>query len=77
MEASPFYENLRRPTGDSLPTHHSRGCMVPGAEKYFIRSLERYLRSPLRLEPEPFCFIQVGRGVGVGGWLGFVDGLTG
>lgn len=31
---------------------------VPGAEKYFIRSLERYLRSPLRLEPEPFCFIQ-------------------
>ncbi|CAK9049214.1 KIF-binding protein (Protein KBP) [Durusdinium trenchii] len=31
---------------------------VPGAEKYFIRSLERYLRSPLRLTPEPFCFIQ-------------------
>ena len=31
---------------------------VPGAEKYFIRALERYLRSPLRLEPEPFCFIQ-------------------
>ncbi|CAK8998388.1 unnamed protein product [Durusdinium trenchii] len=33
---------------------------VPGAEKYFIRSLERYLRSPLRLTPEPFCFIQEG-----------------
>eukprot|EP00931_Biecheleriopsis_adriatica_P104369 TRINITY_DN79050_c0_g1_i1.p1 TRINITY_DN79050_c0_g1~~TRINITY_DN79050_c0_g1_i1.p1 ORF type:complete len:702 (+),score=166.97 TRINITY_DN79050_c0_g1_i1:48-2153(+) len=31
---------------------------VPQAEKYFIRSLERYLRSPLRLSPEPFCFIQ-------------------
>lgn len=46
------------------------GVQVPGAEKYFIRSLERYLRSPLRLEPEPFCFIQVG-GVWVwGGGLG-------
>ncbi|CAJ1422020.1 unnamed protein product, partial [Effrenium voratum] len=31
---------------------------VPGAEKYFIRALERYLRSPLRAEPEPFCYIQ-------------------
>ncbi|CAE7911230.1 unnamed protein product [Symbiodinium necroappetens] len=31
---------------------------VPQAEKCFIRSLERYLRSPLRLEPEPFCYIQ-------------------
>ncbi|CAE6920212.1 unnamed protein product [Symbiodinium natans] len=31
---------------------------VPQAEKYFIRSLERYLRSTLRLDPEPFCFIQ-------------------
>eukprot|EP00930_Biecheleria_cincta_P004222 TRINITY_DN105120_c0_g1_i1.p1 TRINITY_DN105120_c0_g1~~TRINITY_DN105120_c0_g1_i1.p1 ORF type:complete len:712 (+),score=147.81 TRINITY_DN105120_c0_g1_i1:31-2136(+) len=31
---------------------------VPQAEKYFIRSLERYLRSPLRLNPEPFCYAQ-------------------
>ena len=69
--------SLGEPTGDSLgrPTHATHGgCKVPGAEKYFIRSLERYLRSPLRLEPEPFCFIQVG-GCGCGGgWLGFVDG---
>ena len=31
---------------------------VPGAEKYFIRALERLLRSPLRREPEAFCFLQ-------------------
>ena len=37
---------------------HPFNVQVPGAEKYFIRALERYLRSPLRLEPEPFCFIQ-------------------
>lgn len=31
---------------------------VPQAELYFTRSLERYLRSPLRLEPKPFVHIQ-------------------
>ncbi|CAE7228269.1 KIFBP [Symbiodinium sp. CCMP2592] len=42
----------------SVEAHTSPAQQVPQAEKCFIRSLERYLRSPLRLEPEPFCYIQ-------------------
>ncbi|CAK0881264.1 unnamed protein product [Prorocentrum cordatum] len=31
---------------------------VPGAERHFTRALEGYLRSPLRQDPDRFCYIQ-------------------